>query len=59
MPEILLLIATFGAMVLFYVLFSKVVPIISIWEMKVGQHPQLAHEHETTDQKAAMWRTHP
>ena len=47
-PEILLLIATFGAMVLFYVLFSKVVPIISIWEMKVGQHPQFAHEHQTT-----------
>src|SRR5262247_2885647 len=44
-PEILLLIATFGAMVLFYVLFSKLVPIISIWEMKIGQHPQLAHEH--------------
>jgi molybdopterin-containing oxidoreductase family membrane subunit len=58
-PEILLLIATFGAMVMFYVLFSKVVPIISIWEMKVGQHPQLSHEHETADEKATMWRTHP
>jgi len=27
--------------------------------MKIGQHPQLAHEHETADEKATMWRTHP
>jgi len=58
-PEILLLIATFGALVMFYVLFSKVVPIISIWEMKIGQHPQLAHEHRTADESATMWRTEP
>src|SRR5215510_1705531 len=58
-PEILLLIATFGAMVLFYVLFSKLVPIISIWEMKIGQHPQLVHEHQTQDEAATMWRTQP
>jgi molybdopterin-containing oxidoreductase family membrane subunit len=58
-PEILLLIATFGAMVLFYVLFSKLVPIISIWEMKIGQHPQLAHEHQTRDEASTMWRTQP
>jgi hypothetical protein len=32
-------ISTFAAMTLLYVLFSKVVPIISIWEMKAGQHP--------------------
>ena len=30
--------ATFFAMALLYVLFAKVVPIISIWEMKVGDH---------------------
>ena len=58
-PEILLLVATFGAMVLFYVLFSKLVPIISIWEMKIGQHPQLAHERQTADEAATMWRTQP
>jgi Ni/Fe-hydrogenase subunit HybB-like protein len=58
-PEILLLIATFGAMVMFYVLFSKVVPIISIWEMKIGQHPQLAHEPRSADETATMWRTEP
>ena len=26
-------------MTLLYVLFAKVVPIISIWELKAGQHP--------------------
>jgi hypothetical protein len=44
-------ISTFAAMTLLYVLFSKVVPIISIWEMKAGEHPSpdlmpaKAHEH--------------
>jgi hypothetical protein len=28
--------ATFAAMALLYVLFAKVVPIISIWELKAG-----------------------
>jgi Ni/Fe-hydrogenase subunit HybB-like protein len=31
--------ATFAAMALLYVLFAKVVPIISIWELKAGDHP--------------------
>jgi molybdopterin-containing oxidoreductase family membrane subunit len=36
--EILITISTFAAMTLLYVLFSKFVPIISIWELKVGEH---------------------
>ena len=36
--EIIVAAATFAAMALLYVLFAKVVPIISIWEMKVGDH---------------------
>jgi molybdopterin-containing oxidoreductase family membrane subunit len=36
--EIVVAAATFAAMALLYVLFAKVVPIISIWEMKVGDH---------------------
>jgi Ni/Fe-hydrogenase subunit HybB-like protein len=36
--EILITIATFAAMTLLYTLFSKFVPIISIWELKVGEH---------------------
>lgn len=30
--------ATFAAMAFLYVLFAKVVPIISIWELKAGEH---------------------
>jgi len=37
--EIIITIATFSAMALLYVLFAKVVPIISIWELKAGDHP--------------------
>jgi len=36
--EIIIVASTFAAMVLLYVLFSKLVPIISIWELKVGEH---------------------
>jgi Ni/Fe-hydrogenase subunit HybB-like protein len=37
--EIVITTATFAAMGLLYVLFSKFVPIISIWELKAGLHP--------------------
>ena len=37
--EIIITAATFAAMTLLYVLFAKVVPIISIWELKAGEHP--------------------
>ena len=37
--EIVITVATFAAMSLLYVLFAKVVPIISIWELKAGEHP--------------------
>ena len=37
--EIIITVATFAAMSLLYVLFAKVVPIISIWELKAGDHP--------------------
>ncbi len=36
--EIMITVSTFAAMALLYVLFAKLVPIISIWEMKVGMH---------------------
>jgi len=36
--EIIITIATFAAMTLLYTLFSKLVPIISIWELKAGVH---------------------
>jgi molybdopterin-containing oxidoreductase family membrane subunit len=37
--EIVIAAGTFAAMVLLYVLFAKFVPIISIWELKAGEHP--------------------
>jgi len=49
--EILIAGATFAAMTLLYVLFAKVVPIISIWELKAGVHvpsaliPPATQEH--------------
>jgi molybdopterin-containing oxidoreductase family membrane subunit len=49
--EIIIAGATFAAMVLMYVLFAKVVPIISIWELKAGEHmpaaliPPATEEH--------------
>jgi len=37
--EIMITISTFAAMTLLYTLFAKLVPIISVWELKVGEHP--------------------
>src|SRR3954454_7898077 len=36
--EIIITAATFAAMALLYTLFAKFIPIISIWEMKAGEH---------------------
>ena len=53
--EIIITVATFAAMTLLYALFSKFVPIISIWELKVGEHathvvdPLEVHEHALGD----------
>jgi Ni/Fe-hydrogenase subunit HybB-like protein len=41
--EITITCGTFAAMVSLYMLFSKFIPIISVWELKAGQHP--AEEH--------------
>src|SRR2546425_4591597 len=37
--EIIITVSTFAAMALLYVIFAKLVPIISLWELKVGEHP--------------------
>jgi molybdopterin-containing oxidoreductase family membrane subunit len=58
--EILITVATFAAMVLLYTLFSKAVPIISIWELKVGGHGQpVPMTEEEEEQRGALWRTRP
>ena len=36
-PEITITVGTFAGMALLYLLFTKVVPIISMWELKAGQ----------------------
>ncbi|MCU1385475.1 MAG: actC [Acidobacteria bacterium] len=55
--EILITISTFAAMALLYVLFSKFVPIISIWEMKAGEHPSPALQPAAT-REHALGETH-
>jgi Ni/Fe-hydrogenase subunit HybB-like protein len=42
--EITITAGTFAGMALLYMLFAKTVPIISIWELKAGQHTLTAHE---------------
>jgi molybdopterin-containing oxidoreductase family membrane subunit len=58
-PEILLTIATFGAMALLYVVFAKVVPIISVWELKVGAQPEHAMTTDEAEEAQGLWRTEP
>jgi len=52
-PEIVIMISSFAAMALLYVLFSKLVPLVSIWELKVGQHPKMKTAAEVQDAEAA------
>ena len=58
--EIMITISTFAAMSLLYVLFAKFVPIISVWELKVGT--QEAHPAATAalaDEAQELWRQQP
>ena len=52
LPEILIMTGSVAAMALLYVLFSKVAPIISIWELKVGEHPELKVAAEVQEAEA-------
>jgi Ni/Fe-hydrogenase subunit HybB-like protein len=57
--EIIITISTFAAMSLLYVLFAKLVPIISVWELKVGAHPVRPQTIEEIDEAQGLWRTQP
>ncbi len=57
--EIIMAVAAFAAMGLLYVLFAKFVPIISIWELKIGDHPRPAMTPLEKDEAAELWRTQP
>jgi Ni/Fe-hydrogenase subunit HybB-like protein len=52
-PEITVMVASVAAMALLYLLFSRFVPIISIWELKVGEHPNLKAAAQVQDAEAA------
>ncbi len=57
--EIMITAATFAAMILLYALFSKFVPIISIWELKVGAHPQPVLTPREEEVRRELWRARP
>jgi molybdopterin-containing oxidoreductase family membrane subunit len=62
--EIMILVSTFAAMALLYVVFSKLVPIISIWELKVGEHPFPAVDVQRAEdvqraQDVRLWKANP
>jgi len=56
--EIIITISTFAAMALLYALFAKLVPIISVWELKVGGQPPHAVP-ASEDVVDGLWRTEP
>jgi Ni/Fe-hydrogenase subunit HybB-like protein len=56
--EIMITTATFAAMALLYTLFAKLVPIISIWELKGGRHPFPAGAAEQV-REHPLWKTNP
>jgi Ni/Fe-hydrogenase subunit HybB-like protein len=56
--EIMITISTFAAMMLLYTLFAKLVPIISIWELKVGADPATA-ESPAEMREHPLWKANP
>jgi Ni/Fe-hydrogenase subunit HybB-like protein len=56
--EIIITVSTFAAMALLFTLFAKLVPVISIWELKVGEHPlPVQTTEEIVDQP--LWKANP
>ena len=55
--EIMITISTFAAMALLYVIFAKTVPIISMWELKVGEHPWPAPVEDVKEHP--LWKAKP
>ena len=55
--EIMITIATFAAMALLYTLFSKAVPLISIWELKAGAHPRPVLKPQMEEEVEGLWGT--
>jgi molybdopterin-containing oxidoreductase family membrane subunit len=55
--EIVITVSTFAAMSLLYTLFAKLVPIISVWELKAGAHPVRRQTIEEIEEGQGLWRT--
>jgi hypothetical protein len=53
--EIVITVSTFAAMALLYVLFAKFVPVISVWEMKVGLHDARQETATAWQETATAW----
>jgi molybdopterin-containing oxidoreductase family membrane subunit len=53
LPEIMIMIASFAAMALLYTLFSKLAPLISVWELKAGEHLHTKTTADVPDAAAA------
>jgi Ni/Fe-hydrogenase subunit HybB-like protein len=56
--ELIITVSTFAAMTLLYVLFSKLAPIISIWEMKAGRQPTTHAPVPAVAHEAVVGETH-
>jgi Ni/Fe-hydrogenase subunit HybB-like protein len=52
-PEIVIFSSSFAAMALMYLLFTKFVPIISLWELRVGEHTELKSAEDVAAAEAA------
>ncbi len=50
--ELTIMAATFAGIALLFLLFSKFVPIISIWELKVGDQPKIETDQPLADAEA-------
>jgi molybdopterin-containing oxidoreductase family membrane subunit len=52
-PEIVIFASSFAAMALLYLLFTKFIPIISLWELRVGEHTELKAAENVAAAEAA------
>jgi Ni/Fe-hydrogenase subunit HybB-like protein len=52
--EIIITVATFAAMTLLYTLFAKLVPIISVWELRVGEQATTAQPVAEVREQAVL-----
>jgi molybdopterin-containing oxidoreductase family membrane subunit len=57
--EIIITIATFAMMAFLYTLFVRFVPVISIWELKVGDHPHVERTPTEEEEAEGLWRVQP